>query len=158
VQKVFRCFRPSRCECVSDAAVIYSIPNAIAAEAATQPEYKMNVAAETHLQLHTLIYTYKTFSPIKAVHLRRITMVKLQQIRNHTGDTSPGGSRIGCMGATRTTSNPEGKNLDQLNIIGNIGSEPTVSLFEDDRKVARFSWGISKPHSKNKEKKRDPVG
>ncbi|MBX3150377.1 single-stranded DNA-binding protein [Candidatus Obscuribacterales bacterium] len=42
--------------------------------------------------------------------------------------------------------------MNQLNIIGNIGSEPTVSLFEDDRKVARFSVAIN-GYSKNKDKK-----
>jgi len=67
-------------------------------------------------------------------------MGKLQQIRNYMGDSISGGSRIGCMGATRTTSKAKGKIImNQLNIIGNIGSEPTVSLFEDDRKVAGFS-------------------
>ena len=46
--------------------------------------------------------------------------------------------------------------MNQLNIIGNIGSEPTVSLFQDDRKVARFSVAIN-GYSKNKENKPAPL-
>lgn len=46
--------------------------------------------------------------------------------------------------------------MNQVNIIGNIGSEPEVKSFQSGKKVARFSVAIN-GYSKNKENKPAPT-
>lgn len=46
--------------------------------------------------------------------------------------------------------------MNQVNIIGNMGSEPEVKVFDSGKKVARFSVAIN-GYSKDKDKKPAPT-